>query len=107
MSDQDFRAGLHAIRRKRAQMWVVFVGYLPVVFLAMHAGRALGLDEKIVVVPTALAWMALFAFTIVRAGWARCPRCGRRFSQRIFRGLFVSWSNPFNRRCLNCKLPLN
>jgi len=41
MSNQDFRAGLHAIRRKRVQMWVVFVGYLPVVFLAMHAGRAL------------------------------------------------------------------
>ena len=106
MSDQDLAAGLARIRRKRAQMWAVFFGYMPVVLLVAYSARALGLYDERIVVSAALGWMALFAVTIARAGWARCPRCGERFSQKMFRGIFAYWSNPFNRYCLNCKLPL-
>ena len=106
MSEHDFDAGLAAIRRKRAQVWAMLFGYLPaMVFVALTA-RAFGLDAEKIVVPAALAWMALFAVSAVRAGWARCPRCGKRFSQLMVRGLFAYVSNPFNRSCLNCKLPL-
>ena len=106
MSEHDLSGGLAAIRRKRAQMWAVFIGYLPVMAIVMFFTRALGFSQESVGIPAALAWMSLFAVTIVRAGWARCPRCGKYFSQRRVRGLFLYWSNPFNRHCLNCKLPL-
>jgi hypothetical protein len=106
MSDRDLETGLAAIRRKRAQMWAVLIGYLPMMILVALSTRALGLDDETFVIPAALTWMALLALAIVRAGWARCPRCGKRFSQRMVRGLFVYVSNPFNRRCLNCNLAL-
>jgi hypothetical protein len=105
VSDQEV-AGLAKIRKRRAQMWAAFFAYMPAVLLVAYTAQALGLHDERIVVLTALGWMGLFAVTIVRAGWALCPRCGKRFSQRMYRGLFAYWSNPFNRKCLNCKLPL-
>jgi hypothetical protein len=89
MSDHDLTAGLAAIRRRRVQMWAVFIGYLPAMVIVMLFTRALGFNEESVGIPAALAWMSLFAVTIVRAGWVRCPRCGKYFPTEGSRALRI------------------
>jgi len=107
MGDPTVEQGLAAIRRRRAQMWAVFLGYLPVIGLTAIVIRRFSVeqDTEQAMLFVALLWMALFAITIIRAGWVRCPRCGKLFHQRVLWGV-VTWSNPFTRRCLNCQLPL-
>jgi len=106
MKDQKIAKGLSDIRRRRVHVWVVLLSYLPAMMLVTLFVKALRLDQdESIVVAAALAWMALFAVTISRAGWVRCPRCGGWFNLRGI-GWFVGAINPFTQQCMNCKLPL-
>lgn len=105
--DRSFEQGLAEIRRRRARVWALGLGYLPAMVLiaiTVRLFQAERAQQRTMVVAT-LPWMALFGIAAVRAGWARCPRCGKLFHQRRIRRL-IWWSNGFTRRCLNCQLPL-
>lgn len=91
--DTQVTSGLLEIRRTRRHVWLLFATYPPVAGFAMWAAPAAA--------PYVVGlWMIAFAASAIRAGNARCPRCGDRYSQR--RG----GQNPWTQRCLHCDLPL-
>lgn len=106
MNEQELSLGLAKIRKRRAQLWAAFWGYLPAMFLVGWAAQALGFGVERIVVVAALGWMALSAVTYFRAVRAPCPRCGKPFSHRDDHPVFVYRINLLSLKCLNCGLPL-
>jgi hypothetical protein len=85
--------GLGDIRKKRRIVWFFFLTYLPVgAFTVTYA-------PPVARYAVAL-WMLGFAASSVWAGFAKCPRCGNRYSRTR------RWTNPWTQRCLHCELPL-
>ena len=107
MDDVSIEAALAEIRRRRRQIWALWLGYIPAMVLLAIPIRLLVPvhSQETALMIAALAWMALFAGATVRVGWVRCPRCGERFHERRKWGIGL-WHNPWSRRCLNCHLPL-
>jgi hypothetical protein len=105
MDDPSYDADLAAIRRKRNQVLLAFLGYLPAMIALMLGVKSLGLArEESIATFAVLTWMALCLGLALRAGRVRCPRCHERF---FFRRRFPSYfSNPYTSRCLNCGLSL-
>jgi len=92
-------AQLATIRRRRRNLWIVFLSYLPGTAIVGGAlNSLLGSDKPVVVV--AVSWMAAFMVAGYGVGISRCPRCGDEFHRR---GL---WTNTFAQRCMNCELPI-
>src|SRR5947208_2908718 len=91
------KKGLLEIRRKRSWMWILFLSYLPAVYVFSLFTQA---ENAIVVF--AASWMAVFIAAAIRAGFSCCPRCHKYFymNMRIF------FANAWARRCLNCGLRL-
>ena len=99
-SDAEIEAKLAEIRRWRVHVWVIWLGYLPVVGSIVMLLKQMGVDDDIAAPWIAIPYMLLFAAAGARVGLARCPRCGERFHSRFL------WNNPWTRSCLHCQLPL-
>ncbi|MEP6671004.1 MAG: hypothetical protein ABJF10_17725 [Chthoniobacter sp.] len=85
-------------RHRSRLFWLVFLGYVPGVFLLGVPLRYL-FSSNIPVYIVAGLWMLAFAISGNYAVAWRCPRCGKPF----FRG---SWyTNSWARRCVHCQLP--
>ena len=65
MGNPTVEKGLAEIRRRRAQMWAAFLGYLPAMGIAAIVIRRFQLvqDEERTMLCVAILWMALFAIT--------------------------------------------
>jgi hypothetical protein len=93
ITDKSIREGLRDIRFRRRWLWLVFLGYLPVM-------ATLSLLGEWMFPWAAYVWMGLFMGAVMYVWASRCPRCGERFH---FRWAF---SNPWARKCLHCGLNL-
>lgn len=94
-ANETEREGLLDIRMRRRWVWRIWIGALPAVFLASFAGDRIAIGA---VAAVGVLWVAV----VVRAGLARCPRCGEFFD----RGRVGSW-NPWRQACGSCRLPLD
>jgi hypothetical protein len=99
-SDASIEAQLARIRRWRAHVWLILLGYLPTMIAVVFPLKALGVDLDIAAPLIAVPYLLLFAGAGVRVSLARCPRCRKRFHQALF------WGNPWARSCLHCGLPI-
>ena len=85
-------------RRWRRLLLLIFLGYIPGVWLiSTSLTRYLNWEHAEMVI--ALSWMFAFAVIGIRFTLWPCPRCGR--------GFFATWwySNQFARKCVHCGLP--
>jgi hypothetical protein len=92
----EYEAQWTEYRRRRRVFWLIFVTYIPGVFLiGVPLGNIFNSETPAVV--TALMWMAAFAIAGWRTTYWRCPRCRKRF--------FATWYvNQFARKCVHCGL---
>jgi len=94
-SNESIEAGLRRIRARRRRVLVLFIGFLPIVWLSSLV-VSFGTVGGIVIA----CYMGLLFFSAVLSGFSNCPRCGNTFCMS-------SWANPFAQRCMNCGLPLS
>ncbi len=87
-------AGLTKIRRKRWFLWLVFLTYIPAIWLtltwtqsSLFTGAVFGL------------WLVLAAISGTLVAFTRCPRCGNYYHAK---GLLPVWV----RKCLHCGLSI-
>ena len=90
-----YRAGLKKIRMRRWFLWVVILGYLPAMLIALDSS-----DVRTWVTITFSTWLVLLILAVALACLVRCPRCGECF--HTHGPTFL----PF-RRCLHCALHVN
>ena len=90
----DIAAGLGKIRKRRWFLWLVFLTYVPAVWLSLRWTRS----DAITAVVFGF-WVVLAAVAGVRVGFARCPRCGNYYHTK---GLLPVWV----RKCLHCNLSI-
>jgi hypothetical protein len=83
------RGGLLEIRRRRRTVYVCMAALMPTTLFASLVVPAIAIYVMGV-------GMAVFFVSIVRHGFARCPRCDERFN----------WMNPWTRECMWCGLSL-
>jgi hypothetical protein len=100
LSDVEVETKLAQIRRWRKHVWLIWLGYLPIVVSIVMLLKSMGVDDSVAGPWVALPYMMLFAAAGIRVGQARCPRCGNRFHRRAL------WGNVWTRSCLHCRLPL-
>jgi len=94
MTEDETTTQLRLIRRKRWQLWLVFISYLPAI------GIALSMTEgNTWPAITAGCWVVAAGVAGVRVSLSRCPRCGNLFHMQ---GVSTSWG----RSCRHCKLSL-
>ena len=88
----------HEYRKRRNIVFVIFVAYLPSMFLFSLLFRNLFRFEASTAI-AAITLILLFAVAVARANTWPCPRCGKWFHAKRF------GSNPLTDRCLHCGLP--
>ncbi len=90
-------AGSHTIdqiRTRRRCLWIVFLTYLPAVWLSL---RLTGSNQ--ITLAVAIIWLVLAAVAGVMVSASRCPGCGKLFHMQ---GVATSWGA----RCVHCDLSL-
>ena len=86
---------LKTIRRRRQLMWIVWLLYLPLVFLLSRLT-----DSGRLISYFASGWMALGVMVFGVVTLSKCPRCNSLFHATLLYGNF--WA----RTCIHCGLPL-
>jgi hypothetical protein len=94
-----YESGWRTLRRRRNQLLLAFIGYVPITSALAVLADKLFHSYKLPFV-FALSWMLLFAIASIRYSRFPCPRCGKPFFSTWF------YHNGFARRCVHCKLPL-
>jgi hypothetical protein len=94
MGNIDIEQELKKIRRKRWQLWSVFISYLP----AIGAALSFSADNTGPILVATL-WVIAAGIAGVRVSMSRCPQCGNLFHMQ---GVSTSWG----RSCRHCKLSL-
>jgi hypothetical protein len=96
---EDYTENWRKYKRTRNLFWLMFVGYVPVVFAVSLLLFKL-LHNTSPGFAFALAWMAGWMVTGIRLNTWRCPRCGKWFAAKW-------WYNKgfFARKCVHCGLP--
>lgn len=94
MDDNSIQEGLKSIKRKRLQLWCVFISYLPAIGITLplssdNTGPAI----------VAGVWIIAAGVAGGRVSFSRCPQCGNLFHMR---GVSTSWG----RTCRHCNLSL-
>ena len=92
------RETLDRIRRRRTTLAVIFL-FLPLAVLNYYYGPGSHAFRTVFL----LAWVALYAYVMLRVAWSRCPRCQALFfaAKPLFR------INPFRNRCGACDCSLS
>ena len=85
-------------RMRRILVWVLFLGYLPVVVLVGSILNAITASDRPILI-VAMVWMIAFAFAGYRLNRFPCPQCGKPFFYRRLVG------HPFSGCCLHCSWP--
>ena len=94
------REGLQRILLRRRWVWHAWLAFLPGGALVSAIVIAAGGGEAQLEIGAAI-FLVAWGFVIVRAGFARCPRCRRFFNE----GRRGGW-NPYRQSCGHCGLPL-
>jgi hypothetical protein len=92
-------------RRLQRWEWVFWIAFPAALLAALAAVVLPGWSYQYDIAlyaATSLGAVAIVA--LIRAGFFRCPRCGKLFSVRIGRDPFPG-RKPSSRHCLNCWLP--
>jgi len=101
-ADARFDRELARLRRWSVAWFSVWAGAIPAVtFIGAPLSQAFGTSAPDVVL--GIGAMAFFAYSAIRVGLFRCPRCGERYTSKSVRGLLV-YRNPFTPACLHCGL---
>ncbi len=88
----EFRTAMRGLRRRRWFLWGLILVYIPVIWTSLaltRSDRATGWVFA--------AWLVLVCVAVMRAAFAKCPRCGNYFHMNGFVPLYL-------RRCLHCGL---
>jgi Zn ribbon nucleic-acid-binding protein len=99
--ETDYRQNWQRYRKLRLLFFLIWVGYIPVVYLfSLLVSNVLGVSSTVPIFVFAGLWMLLFAITGFRLSAWRCPRCGKWFAA-------TWWYNKslFARKCVHCGLP--
>ena len=89
-------------KRRRVTFWLVFVSYIPFMFLFVGV---LGNLIKNSSFSGDIGFIGFIFFGFVwticglRLQYWKCPRCGKAFHTKWW------WNNIFSSKCLHCKLP--
>jgi len=94
MDEETLQEGLKSIKRKRLQLWSVFISYLPAIGITLPLST--GNTAPAIV---AGIWVVAAGVAGVRVSTSRCPQCGNLFHMR---GISTSWG----RSCRHCNLSL-
>jgi hypothetical protein len=101
-SSDPYGEQLASLSRWRLAIFLAWGGLLPA---EMLIGNPLGVYFRSSA-PFAIigaAGVALFVSAGLRVSFFRCPRCGKRFTFKRYRG-FIGYQNPFTSTCLHCGL---
>ncbi len=93
-----YEAAWQRYRVSSAWYWLVFLGYVPGVFLFGWL-LSFAVNDNLAHEIVAFGWMALWMVSGQGYVRFRCPRCGEKFFAR------KGFSNIFSGKCLNCGLP--
>lgn len=92
---ESLRKGLKVIRRRRWFLWLVILGYLPLMGVTLKITGSIG-----GAVPVFGLWFAALLGCGLYSAYARCPRCGNYFHVHGLTLIYL-------RRCLHCQLPIS
>jgi hypothetical protein len=87
---------LSIIKKRRKNMWFMFIGYIPFVLIVLLVSRS---DRAAMY--AAFFWMALFVIVGSILGFSRCQKCKKLFFIKLL------FANPFSGKCLHCGVDLN
>ena len=94
MVETNIALELKTIKRKRIQLWLVFITYLPAIGFALKLS-----SDNVGPAMVAIVWVIAAGTAGVRVSLSRCPQCGNLFHMQ---GISTSWG----RSCRHCKLSL-
>lgn len=101
-SGDPYGEQLKQLSRRRLLLFLAWGGFLPAeIFVGNPLDVYFGSSTPFAVI--AVLAIALFAYAGLRVGYFRCPRCGKRFTYKRYRG-FIGYQNPFTSACLHCGL---
>jgi hypothetical protein len=95
----EFSDGLKRIRQRRRLHWIIFFGFIPYALILSFV-ISLFTDPEEYIAHISIPYMLLFGLVGSYSCYNRCPRCDNIFSIK-------GYVNPWNRRCLHCKLHIN
>ncbi|GFO57234.1 hypothetical protein GMSM_42410 [Geomonas sp. Red276] len=87
--------GLQRIRRRRWFLWLVLLGYLPLMWVTQRITHSFERS-----LPVFFIWVGILIVVTSYSAVARCPRCRNYYHVNGMSLLYL-------RRCLHCQLPLN
>jgi DNA-directed RNA polymerase subunit RPC12/RpoP len=70
----DIGEGLAKVRSRRWILWIVILGYIPGLLIALELQTGKGLLAKLFGL-----WVLLLCFAVGLATVVKCPRCGKPF----------------------------
>ncbi len=96
-ADPSLEAAWRDLNRRSTILWLLFFGYVPVMFLIVYVLNDLLLQEA-PFLAVGLAWMGAIAWAGGRMASFACPRCSRAF--------FENWYffKPLRQNCAHCSL---
>ena len=92
---KEINSKLLKIRKIRRNSWLIFLSFLPATAISFKLADFYSFFRSIPFI-----WLGSWAYTIYKIQSFKCPSCGLPFHYK------EKLSNPWARKCINCKLPL-